>query len=145
MVIAGFNQDGYPVGVGRCNAQRDLLPGTLDLKEGTVHVCWGGKEFFESQKFEILCDGNIEWVPAKGGEVKPKSVEGGIARVYPGRGLTEDQLYIGKVVYNEKLYIGKIHPRYNLLFIPVDGKEIECSKDYLHLIDHNNYQYSEDD
>lgn len=130
MIIAGYDDDGFPIGIGRFEVSRDILPGTLDVKSGTVSVCYCGKAYENRDKFEILCDGKIKWVEAKDGEVKKQSVEGGTASGY-------ETLYIGKAVYKDKIVVGKVHPSHDCLYFPWNEGEYRFNGKYLQLVDLN--------
>lgn len=132
MVFAGYDSDGFPIGIGRFCVEKDTLPGTLFTKEGYVKVCFACKSHTNYEQFEILCDGNIDWVESEGGAVLDQSVEGG-----KSNGYYYDRLLVGKVEHKGQLVVGKVHPSHNCLYIPWGEAELKWSEKYLHLIDKN--------
>lgn len=72
-------------------------------------------------KFEILCDGNLEWVPSSQGKRVPNSVHTKL-------------IGIGKTEIDGEIYIGKVVPGY--FFIPYKWGEA-CIGNYLQLIEKN--------
>lgn len=129
LIFADFDDDGFPLAIGRFNFRYDLLPGTFYIRTGCVKTCYG---FFSLTKFnegfEVLCDGDVEWKPAKHGIAPDYSVEGGFSE-------HRDKLYIGKTLYKGKTIIGKVHRRYSSMYFPWEEKELSVQDNYYQLID----------
>lgn len=67
--------------------------------------------------YEILCNGNVEWVPTEAGNILPNAVPGG----YTSSGET---LYIGRAWHAGSLINGKIVPSIGNLYLPFNEGEI---------------------
>lgn len=131
MIFADFDSDGFPLGIGRFKVENDMIPGTFYVKHGYVAVSYACLSHKESDEFEILCDGDVEWVGAQHGELPSHSVVGGRADNW-------ENLHIGKVKHDGVIVIGKVHPRHQCLYIPWESAEYKVKTKYLHLIDKNN-------
>lgn len=130
LIIAGFDPDGYPLGVGRFRVIRDIIPGTFSTQEGCVRVCYGWFSFTKCENFEILCDGNVQWVPAEYGKIPHQSVSGGQTEY-------GERLYVFKCEYEGVTVIGKVHSSHRRLYFPWKERGLELEKHigYLHLVD----------
>ncbi|XP_062544073.1 natterin-3-like [Armigeres subalbatus] len=115
-ILAGHDIDKSPIFIGRAYHKGDHLPGKVIPSKGSAYVCYGGKEIRKSG-FEVLCNGNVDWVPAKFGIVPRNAVLG-------GQTSTGEKLYIGRAHWMGSLTPGKVHPSHQTLYIPFDGKEI---------------------
>lgn len=67
--------------------------------------------------YEVLCNGNVQWVQSSHGHVVPNAVPG-------GRTSSGETLYIGRVWHAGALTPGKIHPSHRNLYIPFNGGEV---------------------
>lgn len=77
---------------------------------------------FEGQEipkysYEVLCNGNVQWVQSGHGQVIPNAVPG-------GRTSNGETLYIGRAWHGGALTPGKIHPSHQNLYLPFNGGEI---------------------
>lgn len=107
-IIAGYNNDGIPICIGRCIYEGNILPGQVDPLNETITVSHDGHAV-QLKKFEILCNGNLFWSRSMLGNVLSDAVSGGTSElgetVYIGRAIYEGSLKIGKVY--ERLYLRK--------------------------------------
>lgn len=83
---------------------------------GTIYVSHGGQEVVQYE-FEILCGGNLSWVPSGHGAVPPNAVRG-------GQTASGETLYIGRAPLEGSLTPGKIHPSNGCLYVPFGGAEV---------------------
>lgn len=130
MIFADFDTDGFPLGIGRFQVERDIIPGTFYVKDGYCAISYGCLSHKNSTEFEVLCDGDIDWVESKDGQVPAHTVVGGRAEDW-------ENLHIGKVKHDNETVIGKVHPRHFCLYIPWGDAEYKVTTLYLHLIDKN--------
>lgn len=79
-------------------------------------VSWNGQEI-PKHSFEVLCNGNVQWVHSGQGHVLPHAVPG-------GRTASGETLYIGRAWHAGSLTNGKIHPSHGNLYIPFNGGEV---------------------
>lgn len=138
MIIVGLDDYGFPLGIGRYvhSMFGSTLPGTFSTKDCAVEVSSDYMAYKNSEQFEVLCDGDVDWIEAGyGGAVHPQSVEGGLLRGH-------ETLYVGKVIYEEKLVIGKIHPKGGM-YIAWNGYEEQITEHYFQLIDKNKVMTTE--
>lgn len=92
-------------------------------------------------RFEILCDGNLEWVQGSNGTELPQSV------------LCGWSYCIGKYKQEGKMFIAKIQPLQKCGYVAYRQGESRIASRYLHLIDKNiveserrvEYGYSSDE
>ena len=115
-ILAGKDADGSPIYVGRANHERDQLVAKVIPNRKYVAVSFHGKEI-RKHKFEVLCHGNVQWVPACDGQVVCNAVLGGLT-------VRGEVLYIGRGHHKGSLTVGKIHQSHGCLYIPFDGLEI---------------------
>ncbi|XP_063705489.1 uncharacterized protein LOC134834671 [Culicoides brevitarsis] len=118
----------WPIGVGRFKLHGDILPGTFYIKDMCVKAAYGGQAHTAEDEFEILCNGNLDWVPAGQGKVVEKALPG-------GRCNYNEELFIGKVEREGKKFVGKIHPSHGCLYIPYLTAELRVPDNYLMLTD----------
>jgi len=130
MVFVANDEDGFPIGIGRFKVEHDLLPGTFYTRERFVQVGYACTSHKNSEEFEVLCDGDLDWRETEKGDVDSQAVEGGKASGY-------EPLFIGKIVHEGKVVIGKIHRSHACLYIPWQAAEMKVSGKYFHLIDKN--------
>lgn len=76
---------------------------------------------FEGQEvpkynYEVLCNGNVQWVHSGHGAVLPNAVPG-------GRTSSGEVLYIGRTWHAGALTLGKIHPSHGNIYLPYNGGE----------------------
>lgn len=131
MIIVGNDEYGFPIGIGRYvhSMFGATLPGTFYTKDCAVEVSLDYMAYKNSEQFEVLCDGDVDWIEAKATITHPLSVEGGMMR-------SNQPSYIGKVMHEDKLVIGKIHTN-NGMYIAWNGFEIPITENYYQLIDKN--------
>lgn len=115
--IADFDKSGWPIGIARSTSLK-ASPGPLFIKTMTAKngICAIAHE--NSDEFDILCDGDLEWVPSSVGKKIARSV-------------TSDYIGIGKTEIDGEVYIGKVEPGY--FFIPYKSGEAVIGE-YLQLI-----------
>lgn len=89
-------------------------------------MAWGGQEH-SKQEFEVLCNGNVSWIPSAHGHIPPGAVVGGSTS-------SGERLYIGRAHYNGSLTPGKIQPSHNTLYIAFGGNEVAI-RDYEVLVE----------
>lgn len=82
----------------------------------TAIVCHDGQEI-PYHNYEMLCNGNTQWVHSGHGQVLPNAVPG-------GRTSSGETLYIGRAWHAGALTPGKIHPSHGNLYIPYNGGEV---------------------
>ena len=92
-----------------------------------AYVCYDGHEI-PKHNFEVLCHGNVQWVPACNGQISCNAVP-------CGRTECGEVLYIGRGHHCGSLTVGKIHQSHGCLYIPFDGSEIAI-KSYEVLVEH---------
>jgi len=117
-VLAGNDVDGTPIYVGKAHHSGDLLPAKV-LRTPNKSVCYvpfNGLEI-EKQQFEVLCFGNVSWVPSANGHTPHNAVVGGNT----SRG---ESLYVGRTHHMGSLTPGKVHPSHQTLYIPFGGVEL---------------------
>lgn len=115
-IVAGYDEDNTPLHVARAFHHGDIIPGKHVMKQQLVYVAYGGQEH-SKQYFEILCNGNVQWVEAAHGHVPPHAVVGG----YTSDGET---LFIGRAHFRGSLTPGKVQPSHRTLYIPFGGSEV---------------------
>lgn len=105
------------------------------MRSGTVTSTWGGKVYqVPHTEVEILCDGDLNWIPSRKGEMHNKAVVGGQGYL-PSSQPGFESIGIGKVSYENHMAIGKIVSTYKCLFIPRENREVEISRNYYILVD----------
>lgn len=115
-ILAGNDKDGTPIYVGRANHKKDQLPATVVPTNRVAFVTWGG-EVHPKYEFDVLCNGEVQWVSSCNGEIPAAGIEA-------GRTSQGEILYVGRVFYEGFLRVGKIHPSQRVMYIPFDGQEI---------------------
>lgn len=114
--IGGVDVDGTTLYVGRAFHEGDHLPGKVPAGRGIIYVPHGGQEV-SHHEFEILCGGNLSWIPSGHGAVPPNAVRGG----HTAGG---EPLYIGRTHLEGSLTCGKVHPSNGALYVPFGGAEV---------------------
>lgn len=114
--VAGNDSDGSPIYIGRASHAGDQLIAKVLPTKRAAYVCYGGKEILV-QNYEVLCLGNVSWMPAANGRIPPNAVPGGRTR-------TGETLYIGRARHANSLTVGKVQPSHNTLYIPYGGAEV---------------------
>lgn len=135
IVIAGYDEENYPIAVARFTVEGDLLPGTLRLRNCDLNVSWDGRKWIAGNNFQILCNGNVEWVESHFGHVHSQAVKGG--KAYAGDSVDFEELFIGKITFNGVETVGKVHPEHRCLYIAWNDREIRVDSNYYQLIDLN--------
>lgn len=115
-ILAGHDTDQSPIYVGRAFHEGDQLPAKVLPSHGVAYVSYGGQEHAKNQ-YEVLCNGNVSWVPSAHGHIPPNAVIG-------GKTSNMELLYIGRANYEGSLTPGKIQPSHSTLYIPFGGTEI---------------------
>lgn len=113
---AGNDSDGTPMYIGRAFHAGDQLPAKVLPNKQAAYVSYGGAEILKHH-YEILCHGNVQWVPSSYGSVPPNAVPG-------GRTSSGETLYIGRAPYMGSITVGKVQPSHQTLYIPYNGSEI---------------------
>lgn len=114
--MAGNDSDGSPIYIGRATHGGDQLVAKVLPSKRAAYVCYNGNEVLVHQ-YEILCHGNVSWVPSANGHIPPNAVPG-------GRTKTGETLFIGRARHQGSLTVGKVQPSHNTLYIPYGGKEV---------------------
>ncbi|KAG5669655.1 hypothetical protein PVAND_017539 [Polypedilum vanderplanki] len=115
-IHAGNDSDGTAIYVGRCYHESDLLPAKVLPSRNVAYVSYGGQEI-PKYSYDVLCGGNVQWIPSSNGVAHSNAVVGGNT----GSGET---LYIGRAHYQGSVTPGKIHPSHSVLYIPYGGLEV---------------------
>jgi len=126
-ILAGNDADGSPIYVGRAYHEADQIPAKVLPSKQVAYVPYGGQEIPKHQ-FEVLCNGNVSWVPSGNGTVPPGDVVG-------GRTANGEPLYIGRAHVQGSLTPGKVHPSHGSLYVPFGGVEMTF-KSYEVLVEH---------
>lgn len=126
-ILAGNDTDGSPIYVGRAHHAGDQVPAKILPSKQVGYIPFSGQEIPVHQ-YEVLCNGNVSWIPSSHGAVPPGAVNA-------GRTSGGEPLYVGRVHYQGSLTPGKIHPSHGSLYIPFGGQEVTI-KDYEILVEH---------
>lgn len=114
--VGGHDVDGSPLYVGRAYHDGELVPGKVLPATRMAYVSHGGREHAKDT-FEILCGGNLSWVPSADGAIPFNAVSA-------GRSNAGEPLYIGRGHFQGSVTPGKIHPTNGCLYIAFAGSEI---------------------
>lgn len=125
-IQAGFDVDNSPIYVGRSFHEGDQLPAKVVPSKQKAYVCYGGQEHTKTE-YELLCFGNVNWVPSSGGYIPPNAV-------IAGHTVNGEPLFIGRAHFNGSLVPGKIQQTHHTLYIPFDGAEVALT-DYEVLVE----------
>lgn len=125
-ILAGHDADSAPIYVGRCYHEGDQLPAKVIPSKQVAYVSFNGQEI-PKYSYEVLCNGNVSWVPSGFGTVPPNAVLG-------GRTSSGEVLYVGRAHYMGSLTPGKVHPSHQTLYIPYGGSEVSM-KNYEVLVE----------
>lgn len=134
-IFVGNDLDGSPMYVGRCFHNGDQLPAKVIPSKNVAYsnqqhfifafsflnffyfsVSFDGQEI-PKYSYEVLCNGNIQWVQSSHGQVLPNAVAA-------GRTSSGETLYVGRAWHMGALTPGKIHPSHGNLYIPYNGGEV---------------------
>jgi len=117
-ILAGNDIDGSSIYVGKSYHEGDLLPAKVirTPNKNVAYVCYNGMEI-EKHQFEVLCNGNVSWIPSGHGSVPHNAVVGGNTS-------SGETLYIGRTHHMGSLTPGKVHPSHGSLYIPFGGQEV---------------------
>lgn len=117
--MAGNDADGSPIFVGRAYHEGDTIPAKVIPSKNAAYIPYNGQEVLKHQ-FEVLCNGNVNWIPSGHGQVPHNAVPG-------GHTASGEPLYIGRVFHMGSMTPGKIHPSHRNLYIPFGGQEMAFS------------------
>ncbi|XP_053677724.1 uncharacterized protein LOC128727804 [Anopheles nili] len=126
-ILAGHDSDSSPIYVGRAFHEGEQLPAKVLPSQQVAYICFNGQEI-PKHSYEVLCGGNVSWMPSGFGSVPPNAVLG-------GRTSSGEVLYIGRTHHMGSLTPGKIHPSHQSLYISYGGSEIPF-KNYEVLVEH---------
>lgn len=112
--FGGSFSDGTTVYVGRAEHVGSMHPANIIPSKRLAYISYNGNEI-PKYNYEILCSGNVEWIPHYPNRSVPTN-----AIVCSNR----ENIYIGRGSYNGRLIIGKFLPNRNILLIPYNGREI---------------------
>jgi hypothetical protein len=126
-IFVGNDSDGSPMYVGRAHHMGDHLPAKVIPSKKVAYISYDGKEI-PYYNYEVLCNGNVQWVHSGHGHVLPNAVPG-------GRTASGETLYIGRASYAGATTPGKIHPSHGNLYIPYNGGEVAIGT-YEILVEH---------
>lgn len=115
-INAGHDSDGAPIYVGRAYHEGEQLIAKVIPSKQVGYVCTNGQEI-PKYNYEILCNGNVSWVPTSYGSVPPNALAG-------GRTASGETLYVGRAHWQGSLTPGKVHPSHGTLYIPYGGAEV---------------------
>lgn len=125
-VRGGVDKEGSDIYVGRATMGNSLVPGKVIPSKKIAYFGYNGSEVAKTE-FEVLCGGNVVWVPCSGGNVPQSAVHGG----HTGTGET---LFIGRAHWQGSLTVGRFH-RFQGLYIPFGGDEVSIKTNYEVLIE----------
>lgn len=74
-IIAGNDVDGAPIYVGKAFHEGDLIPAKVIPSKNVAYVSYNGMEV-QKHQFEVLCNGNVSWVPSGHGQIPHNAVVG---------------------------------------------------------------------
>uniref|UniRef100_A0A336MKW8 CSON002581 protein n=1 Tax=Culicoides sonorensis TaxID=179676 RepID=A0A336MKW8_CULSO len=121
----------WPLGVGRFKYNSFLIPGKFDIKEKCVFISYAKKSFKCDDDFEILCNGDLDWVESEHGKMVDNAVIG-------GNQLYREPLLIGKMTIEGETHIGKVHrSHFRAYFSNEDKNEKSVTEKYFVLMDKN--------
>lgn len=117
-ILAGHDQDGTQIYVGRAGHHGDLLPAKVLPSKQAAYVAYGGQEILKDE-IEVLCYGNVSWVKqhASARAVPPFAVTGGNTS-------DGEPLYIARAHHDGSLTVGKYQISHGALYIPFGGSEV---------------------
>jgi len=115
-ILAGNDADGTEIYVGRAFHEGDQLPAKVMPSKQVAYVAYGGQEIAKHQ-YEVLCNGNVEWVHSGHGSIPSNAVIG-------GQTSNGETLYVGRTHHEGSLTPGKVHPSHGSLYIPFGGAEV---------------------
>lgn len=134
-VVAGFEKhNGSALWVIRAKYAGDMIPGKLVARHKVAYVGWDGREH-DVHEFEVCCarPERIMWQEGRHGHVPPNAI-------VAGRTSNGEPLYVGRAFEQGSLTPGKVHPSYQELFLPFDGREashteyeVLCAVNVVHL------------
>ncbi|KAF4519928.1 hypothetical protein B566_EDAN012570, partial [Ephemera danica] len=116
-VVGGMDHASQLV-VARAEHDGELLPGKFVVEFKQCYVTWDGKEH-NKDKYEVLCNLNVDWVSVKGGETLPYNA------LPAGHTKDGEILYVGRAKYEHTKQLGKVQPSHGKCYIPYGGKELD--------------------
>ncbi|XP_063699510.1 uncharacterized protein LOC134830077 isoform X2 [Culicoides brevitarsis] len=114
-VIAGNDQDGSPIYVGRARHAGDLVVAKVLPSKQAAYVAYNGQEIFVPN-FEVLVGDGFQWVGSGNGHTPDNAV-------IAGHTINGEPLYVGRAHHEGSLTPGKIHKSHGCLYIPFGGVE----------------------
>jgi len=117
-VMAGKDDDGCDLAVGRAPHKGGMCPGKLNPNHPHMYISWGGKEIAVAE-YEILVQegDNVHWVAACDGQLPS-----GVAPVKTGHEANGDPLFVARGKVNTSLSVGKMNPKFGLAYLPYGGE-----------------------
>ncbi|XP_055632149.1 uncharacterized protein LOC129771995 [Toxorhynchites rutilus septentrionalis] len=116
MVEGGQDSDGCPIYVGRANHAGDVVPAKVIPQKNAAYIAHGGEEILV-ESIEVLCQKELLWDNATGGNIPPDAVVGGST-------VDGELLYVGRAVHEGSQTIGKVQRSHGCLYIPYGGAEV---------------------
>lgn len=101
--------------------------GKYVVSHGCCYIAHGGSEHAKHQ-FDVLCNGNVSWVPTSNGHVPPGALQAGHTD-------SGEPLYVGRSCYEGSITVGKVQPSHGSLYIPFGGSEVSL-KEHDILVEH---------
>lgn len=125
-ILAGNDQDGSPIYVGRAYHEADHIPAKVLPTKNAAYIAYGGQEHLK-QQYDVLCYGNVAWVQSGHGSIPPGAVQA-------GQTSSGEPLFVGRAHYQGSVTIGKVQASHGTLYIPFDGSEVPI-KEYEVLVE----------
>ncbi|XP_058465942.1 uncharacterized protein LOC131439207 [Malaya genurostris] len=116
MVQGGLDSDGCPIFVGRAQHGGDLVPAKVIPQKNAAYLAHGGEETLLSS-VEVLCQKELVWDHATGGNIPPDAIVGGNTS-------DGEILYIGRAYHEGSQTVGKVQRSHGCAYIPYDGQEV---------------------
>lgn len=140
--FADYEKDGWPIGIGRLPAKKrrpfdgddTSMTGTLSIRKMKLRRSKYGDVIEHDDDFEILCRGNLVWMPYVARENEDYEVE------EPKK----HQLMIGKVFEDGEVYVGDIELDGDHLSIAYDVGTAEIYIDFFELLDQDKFEILEE-
>lgn len=143
-VLAGHDQDGSQIYVGRAWHAGDQIPAKVLPSKQAAYVAHGGQEVLKDE-FEVLCFGNVQWISAHPSNrtVPPFALVGGTTSdgepLYIGMQIRficavieifmQSSKISGRAHHEGSLTVGKVQISHGALYIPFAGSEVPIHND----------------
>lgn len=118
--MAGEDEDGSPVYVGRAYNFQHWLPATIIPRKKQCFVPFGCYAVSSKSKIEIVTGTEFEWINASIGYVPGNAEKASL-------GTNGEILYIGRVKHENAMCVGKVFSLYASILFPYKGKEVNLS------------------